>query len=294
MSAARSPSASPSRWCATAGRRRRRAAPYASPGAAVPTSSSSPRRRRRSATVSWPRCAAAATRRRRRAHRTPRGGCSTADDARLVPVVVRRMVPVRRDERPHAACRHPACSSSGVSAARRPVTSRPSSPASTRRPGEPSTSPPSPPRSPTASAPQLTLIEVVGPGPASVDVPPSAHVSHVAAGIAAAVAAVRHACRPGARLTGCSASSTRRPSSSSAPGDQGAAWPARLVRRAPCPVLVVPDCLQHLGERVALLRVAGVVAAAEPRHALLRRPVGEAVLVDLLPRLLLDGVVADR
>ena len=38
----------------------------------------------------------------------------------------------------------------------------------------------------------LTLIEVVGPGPASVDVPPSAHVSRVGGCDVATVAAVRH------------------------------------------------------------------------------------------------------
>src|SRR5690606_16405524 len=48
------------------------------------------------------------------------------------------------------------------------------------------------------------------------------------------------------------------------------------------------------GERVARGRVAAVVAAAEPRHALLRRAMAERLRADDPARHLLQAVVADR
>ena len=239
-------------------------------------------RRRRdrppSASVSSPRFAAGATKRRRRARRTPRGGCSTpTTSTRTCRGQARWCQCVGASARPS---RDPRCSSSGVSAARRPATSRPSSPASTRRRGEPSTSPPSPPsladrigaaadadRGRRARA--RPIVDVPTVGPRARTSPPACRRR----------AGCSTRCRPGARPMGCSASSTRRPSSSSAP-EIGGGVAGRLVRRAPCPVLVVPAGLQHLGERVALLRVAGLEAAPEPRHPLLGRPVGEALRVD--------------
>ena len=139
---------------------------------------------------------------------------------------------------------------------------------------------------------ELTLIEVVGGGTPSIDVPPSAHVSHVASALGAP-----------SRLFDTVAGGTAR---------RRAAAPARPVddRRRRCrairewgrPPAGPPGAVPRPGgprrsqlvERVALLWVGGVVAPAEPRHPLLRRPVGEAVLVDLLAGLALDGVVADR
>ncbi len=112
---------------------------------------------------------------------------------------------------------------------------------------------------------QLTLIEVVGPSPAVVDVPPSAHVSHVAAGLP-----------PPRRLfdtlqAGRPADGLLRVLDPSTIVVVGAGRRRRRPAGSPgaVPRTRGSGGLQHLGERVALLRVACVVAAPEPRHALL-------------------------
>ena len=136
----------------------------------------------------------------------------------------------------------------------------------------------------------LTLIEVVGPSPADRRRPTVGPRVARRRRLAAAAPVVRHAAgwasgrwaaprpRPVDHRRRRRRAWRRRPA-----GSPGAVPSPRGSGR-----------LQHLGERVALLRVAGVVAPSEPRHALLGRPVREALLVDLLARPLLDGVVADR
>ena len=86
----------------------------------------------------------------------------------------------------------------------------------------------------------LTLIEVVGPGPSSVDVPPSAHVSRVAAAMSppSRLFDTVQAGRPADGLLRLLDAATIVVVGA---GRSGGSVAARLVRRAPCPVLVVPD-----------------------------------------------------
>jgi hypothetical protein len=87
---------------------------------------------------------------------------------------------------------------------------------------------------------ELALIEVVGPFPAGIDVPLSAHVSRVAAGLSPPrrLFDTVQAGRPADGLL-------RRLNPSTivvvGAGRSGFGVAGRLVRRAPCPVLVVPD-----------------------------------------------------
>ncbi len=86
----------------------------------------------------------------------------------------------------------------------------------------------------------LALIEVVGPGPASIDVPASAHVARVAAGLPAPsrLFDTVQAGRPSDGLLRFLDASTIVVVGA---GRSGRSVAGRLVRRAPCPVLVVPD-----------------------------------------------------
>jgi nucleotide-binding universal stress UspA family protein len=83
----------------------------------------------------------------------------------------------------------------------------------------------------------LVLIEVVGPISNSVDVPPSAHVSHVAAGLPPPrrLFDTLQAARPADGLL-----RVLDPSTLVVVGAGNGGVASRLVRRAPCPVLVVP------------------------------------------------------
>ena len=86
---------------------------------------------------------------------------------------------------------------------------------------------------------ELMLIEVVGAGAPSIDVPPSAHVSHVAAALdgPSRLFDTVQAGRPADGLLRLLDPSTIVVVGA---GGSGSGVAVRLVRRAPCPVLVVP------------------------------------------------------